>query len=98
MPEKLMFSAHRLRAAKGVAAVVLVDHHLINARRRLALPTASSDRAPHRLPDRAPLAVNWPKGLAPASAWWAMTDSNRRPPRCKRDALPTELIAHAICF
>ena len=25
--------------------------------------------------------------------WWAMTDSNRRPSRCKRDALPTELIA-----
>src|SRR5713101_229505 len=27
--------------------------------------------------------------------WWAMTDSNRRPPRCKRDALPAELIAQA---
>ena len=25
--------------------------------------------------------------------WWAMTGSNRRPSRCKRDALPTELIA-----
>lgn len=25
--------------------------------------------------------------------WWAMTDSNCRPSRCKRDALPTELIA-----
>src|SRR5690242_11717192 len=25
--------------------------------------------------------------------WWAMTDSNRRPSRCKRDALPAELIA-----
>ena len=25
--------------------------------------------------------------------WWAMTGSNRRPPRCKRGALPTELIA-----
>ena len=25
--------------------------------------------------------------------WWAMTGSNRRPPRCKRDALPAELIA-----
>ena len=25
--------------------------------------------------------------------WWAMTDSNRRHPRCKRGALPTELIA-----
>src|SRR5262249_41575481 len=29
----------------------------------------------------------------PRSVWWAMTDSNRRPPRCKRDALPAELIA-----
>ena len=26
--------------------------------------------------------------------WWAMTGSNRRHSRCKRDALPTELIAH----
>src|SRR4051812_329476 len=25
--------------------------------------------------------------------WWAMTDLNRRPSRCKRDALPAELIA-----
>ncbi len=25
-----------------------------------------------------------------------MTDSNCRPPRCKRDALPTELIAHTL--
>jgi hypothetical protein len=33
--------------------------------------------------------------------WWAMTGSNRRHSRCKRDALPTELIARAIiteCF
>src|SRR5580704_15063174 len=27
--------------------------------------------------------------------WWAVTDSNRRPSRCKRDALPTELTARA---
>ncbi len=26
-------------------------------------------------------------------AWWAMRDLNPRPPRCKRDALPAELIA-----
>src|ERR1700675_4197429 len=25
--------------------------------------------------------------------WWAVTDSNRRPSRCKRDALPAELTA-----
>lgn len=25
-----------------------------------------------------------------------MTDSNRRPPRCKRDALPIELIASCL--
>src|SRR5436309_3232829 len=25
--------------------------------------------------------------------WWAVTDSNRRPHRCKRCALPTELTA-----
>ena len=26
--------------------------------------------------------------------WWVMTGSNCRPSRCKRDALPTELITH----
>src|SRR5258707_4803385 len=26
-------------------------------------------------------------------AWWAVTGSNRRPSRCKRDALPAELTA-----
>lgn len=25
--------------------------------------------------------------------WWAILDSNQRPPRCQRDALPTELTA-----
>src|ERR671916_1604205 len=29
------------------------------------------------------------------SAWWAVPGSNRRPSRCKRDALPTELTARA---
>ena len=27
------------------------------------------------------------------TAWWAVTGSNRRPSRCKRDALPAELTA-----
>ncbi len=27
------------------------------------------------------------------AGWWAVTGSNRRPSRCKRDALPTELTA-----
>ena len=31
--------------------------------------------------------------VAAAPAWWAVTGSNRRPSRCKRDALPTELTA-----
>ena len=30
--------------------------------------------------------------------WWAMRDSNSRPPRCKRDALPAELIAQGSFF
>jgi len=29
--------------------------------------------------------------VAPVGEWWALTGSNRRPSRCKRDALPTEL-------
>src|SRR5215469_8655802 len=28
-----------------------------------------------------------------SEGWWAVTDSNRRPLRCKRSALPTELTA-----
>ena len=28
--------------------------------------------------------------------WWAVTGSNRRPSRCKRDALPTELTARCL--
>ena len=31
-------------------------------------------------------------------SWWAVTGSNRRPSRCKRDALPTELTARAASF
>ena len=27
--------------------------------------------------------------------WWTWPDSNRRPPRCERDALPTELQAQS---
>ena len=34
------------------------------------------------------------RGPAFEMKWWAMTGSNRRPPRCKRGALPAELIAH----
>jgi hypothetical protein len=30
--------------------------------------------------------------------WWAMTGSNCRHPRCKRGALPTELIAPILDF
>ena len=28
--------------------------------------------------------------------WWEMTGSNRRPPACKADALPAELISHGM--
>ena len=28
--------------------------------------------------------------------WWAVTGSNRRPSRCKRDALPAELTARKL--
>ena len=30
--------------------------------------------------------------------WWAVTGSNRRHSRCKRDALPAELTAHEFCI
>ena len=37
-------------------------------------------------------ASNLPRMIA-APMWWALPGSNRRHPRCKRGALPTELIA-----
>src|SRR5690606_16530351 len=33
------------------------------------------------------------QGCSETLRWWAVTGSNRRPSRCKRDALPTELTA-----
>src|SRR3954470_5778263 len=33
------------------------------------------------------------RGALLTCSWWALTGSNRRPSRCKRDALPTELSA-----
>ena len=30
--------------------------------------------------------------------WWTRSDSNTRPPRCKRGALPTKLRAREISF
>ena len=29
-----------------------------------------------------------------SAVWWRRRDSNSRPPRCERDALPTELLPH----
>src|SRR5271166_3707984 len=34
-----------------------------------------------------------PGAVSREATWWAMRDLNPRPPRCKRDALPAELIA-----
>src|SRR5690242_5381997 len=30
----------------------------------------------------------------PLDSWWTRRDSNPRPPRCERGALPAELLAH----
>ena len=35
-------------------------------------------------------------GLRDLFDWWVMTGSNCRPSRCKRDALPTELITQIL--
>ena len=32
--------------------------------------------------------------LSFCAIWWRRRDSNSRPPRCERDALPTELLPH----
>jgi hypothetical protein len=47
-------------------------------------------QAPVRTQPKAQTA-DW-KGLD-SEKWWAVTGSNRRPSRCKRDALPAELTA-----
>src|SRR5580704_13634407 len=38
----------------------------------------------------APVWISWQVLAAPKS-WWSQSGSNRRPSRCKRDALPAEL-------
>jgi hypothetical protein len=40
----------------------------------------------------------WTFALRSARDWWAVTGSNRRPSRCKRDALPTELTALGLTY
>src|SRR5690606_2067515 len=42
-------------------------------------------------PKRKALSAN--AACAKGREWWALTGSNRRPSRCKRDALPSELSA-----
>ena len=34
--------------------------------------------------------------LSPGKTWWSRAGSNRRPPRCERGALPTELRPQAL--
>ena len=64
----------------GLAALLELHHRRSPAdHRRLLMPRKMGARAPR--PDASIL------------CWWAMTDSNRRHLRCKRSALPTELIA-----
>ena len=47
---------------------------------------------PRALPTE--LTRNMYLALKPPEAWWTEQESNPRPPRCKRGALPTELPAH----
>ena len=43
--------------------------------------------------------LGWPTFLAKyLNYWWAVTDSNCRPPGCKPGALPAELTAQALFF
>src|SRR5580658_3943201 len=55
-------------------------------------PTAGLARRA-RVLDRQPARFAFSYARDTSSPWWAMRDSNPRPPRCKRDALLTELIA-----
>ena len=38
------------------------------------------------------------KKLSEESKWWAILDSNQRPPQCQCDALPTAPTAHLLNF
>ncbi len=89
------FSQVLTAADVGLLLVVqrLQDVHVVH-RRRLARRA----KLPSRLPAFGAQLWRFINCGSPAEArqregWWAVTVSNRRPSRCKRDALPTELTA-----
>lgn len=64
---------------------------------RRSLGLTRSKRVSHKLPQRIPNHEEVEAYYLSSEKWWAMRDSNSRHPRCKRGALPTELIALSRC-
>jgi hypothetical protein len=62
----------------------------------LSVPMLCMHGVTQSLAINAPIDAHDPKTAFLPGLWWAMTGSNRRHSRCKRDALPTELIARAV--
>src|SRR5437899_768808 len=64
-------------------------------KRGLALRCPATSRQ-RRRPQMANLANFWnsEKSVKLFRIWWTRGDSNPRPPRCERGALPAELLAH----
>jgi hypothetical protein len=75
---------------------------LAAVRRALGVPFAKMDLPARRMRTRSRLSPIAPRrGSSSHFArenWWAVTDSNRRHPACKADALPTELTARGARF
>jgi hypothetical protein len=62
---------------------------------RLFFPEGLSyDGQEVRTPVTCPFSVTWRRSPAKRVRWWSRRDSNPRPPRCERGALPAELLPH----
>src|SRR5271169_1079833 len=97
LPEELPSARPKRLGFLLLNTVGKVVRHARETLLRCAQRIAQTSRWPSPIPLR-PQPPRLNRGLRVAlcsswSQWWAMRDSNPRHSRCKRDALPTELIA-----
>ncbi len=87
-------SLEKIAAALGTTVQMIEKTYAAHVAKRLrdVVETVSGAQSGARRRER--LEITPPKGdVVLKDQWWAVTGSNRRPSRCKRDALPTELTA-----
>src|SRR5262249_32899273 len=87
--ESLSLSLIRERCAD----IALVNNHVALQQLDIAHPAALLRRGFGGHPASWLMRAKILRSAQGEAGWWAMRDSNRRHPRCKRGALPTELIA-----